>query len=508
MTRNWFFEPTPERWRAPCAAGVVAGNCSQPPAWNRASFRRVRRLEAATLAPFNLEPEFTALKLGPCAKDMGLPRDGSAEWRQMWLGPGLGSGGCWGCPYLDECIAIQTCDAGAGSPVGILIPRGATDVGSPGKECGGKTLDWTLNGTAFISSQSGLCMEAKQAAAGSGLVQARCDAANPRQRWSLDPSSMQLRLGESGQCLEIPRLPEHDGHPDRKLGVYGLPSGDETPTNCVDQCGTWENQTTILEADAVDNATFHNHSPPNNPGNGAPIDFYGGVVWPRIDGDAGAGGVVYWLLPMRFTHYMLPCDGPDGTQCLPATFDIPVLASRDGLNFSYVADDRGALVEPAPSGGWNANGLTYVLGTPHLTDAGDEVVLYFWGINSNHNSVLDPGANETRTAIASARMRLDGFVHIEPQASTEPAMVVTRPLVFSGQSLVLNADAGGSGQLVVSLLPLGAGAKSVTSLPFSRNDVNGTMAWEDAGAVRKLEGVPLRLRFELRRCRLYSFQFV
>ena len=105
-------------------------------------------------------------------------------------------------------------------------------------------------------------------------------------------------------------------------------------------------------------------------------------------------------------------------------------------------------------------------------------------------------------------MRLDGFVHIEPQVSTELAMVVTRPLVFSGQSLVLNADAGGSGQLVVSLLPLGAGAKPVTSLPFSRNEVNGTVAWEDAGAVRKLEGVPLRLRFELRRCRLYSFQFV
>lgn len=39
-------------------------------------------------------------------------------------------------------------------------------------------------------------------------------------------------------------------------GVYGLPSGDETPTNSIDTCWPWENQTTILEADAQDNATF------------------------------------------------------------------------------------------------------------------------------------------------------------------------------------------------------------------------------------------------------------
>jgi hypothetical protein len=30
-------------------------------------------------------------------------------------------------------------------------------------------------------------------------------------------------------------MPEHNGEADQRCGVYGLPSGDETPTNCVDQ---------------------------------------------------------------------------------------------------------------------------------------------------------------------------------------------------------------------------------------------------------------------------------
>ena len=55
--------------------------------------------------------------------------------------------------------------------------------------------------------------------------------------------------------------------------------------------------------------------------------------------------------------------------------------------------DRSALIEPAAPGGWNSNGLTYVLGQPHLTDRADELVLYFWGLNQNHNGVTD--SNET-----------------------------------------------------------------------------------------------------------------
>jgi len=144
------------------------------------------------------------------------------------------------------------------------------------------------------------------------VILAVCDQSKATQRWTFDSSSMQLRLAGLKQCLQIPNIPRHNGKPDRHRGIYGLPSGDELPTNCVDG---WENQTTILEADAVDNATYVDESPPFNRGNGAPIDYYGGVVYPQprsftssgggVD-TAAAGERVYWLLPMRFTHYRSP----------------------------------------------------------------------------------------------------------------------------------------------------------------------------------------------------------
>jgi hypothetical protein len=37
----------------------------------------------------------------------------------------------------------------------------------------------------------------------------------------------------------------------------------------------------------------------------------------------------------------------------------------------------------------SSNGLTYVLGELHLTEQGDELVIYLWGTNANHNGVRD-----------------------------------------------------------------------------------------------------------------------
>eukprot|EP01051_Picozoa_sp_SAG22_P023212 SAG22_NODE_5891_length_935_cov_0.761962_1_plen_161_part_00 len=149
-------------------------------------------------------------------------------------GPGPGKpAGCWGCPYLDECIAINHCGDGVGAAVGVRLPQGPADVGTPGKGCGAATIEFSLNGSSFASKQSRLCMEAAatvdSATGRRGVVQAECDRANSQQQWSFVEGSMQLRLagagGGAGQCLQIPDMPEHNGMPDRHLGVYGLPAG-------------------------------------------------------------------------------------------------------------------------------------------------------------------------------------------------------------------------------------------------------------------------------------------
>eukprot|EP01047_Picozoa_sp_COSAG01_P058919 COSAG01_NODE_7006_length_3395_cov_4.820388_1_plen_643_part_00 len=424
ITRNWYFLPDFLHTHKP-----------GPPTWALPSFRRVRRLEARSLRtqspPLGVAP-FTALELGACATAAQLrvlPRDGSAAWRQMFLGPGPDrAASCWGCPYTDECIAVERCSyqPHQRQSVGVQIPRASSDAGSPGQGCAGNgtfaaTLMWALNGTAFVNTHSGLCMEAAPAPAAAGadddddpgsrgggapltsVVQAPCDPDNTCQQWRADPLAGSLQLlhpaaaASAPLCLQMPDIPGHDGKPDGALNMHGGKLGQELPTNEPPAGGPWENQSIVLEADAHDNASYPNHSPPANRGNGAAVDYYGATVIPVRYGTEAAGGRVYIMLPMRFWHHSLPCGGlnprthqpQDGSQCLPAVFDIPVLASRDGLNFSWVTDARTPLVEPAASGGWNSNGLTYVLGEPHLTERGDELVIYLWGTNANHNGVRD-----------------------------------------------------------------------------------------------------------------------
>ena len=95
FTRNWYFLPD--------ALGAPP-NKTAPPTWALPSFRRVRRLESATLDSEGdlRKAPFAPLELGACATPLQrgvLPRDGSPEWRQMFLGPGEGgAASCWGCP--------------------------------------------------------------------------------------------------------------------------------------------------------------------------------------------------------------------------------------------------------------------------------------------------------------------------------------------------------------------------------------------------------------------------
>ena len=98
ITRDWYFS----RGESGKPPDVL------PPVWAQPSFRRVRRLEAETLestSPLIEPPAFTPLEVGRCATNYSLPRDGSALWRQMFLGPGASSSGPGGC---NASVAIPT----------------------------------------------------------------------------------------------------------------------------------------------------------------------------------------------------------------------------------------------------------------------------------------------------------------------------------------------------------------------------------------------------------------
>jgi hypothetical protein len=98
--------------------------------------------------------------------------------------------------------------------------------------------------------------------------------------------------------------------------------------------------------------------------------------------------------------------------------------------------------------------------------------------------------------------RLDGFVALEADSSGGSA--ITKPLTFKGTRLMLNVAARGS--LRVSILD-----DSGKEIPgFERAEVNGDWISQEvrwSADLASLEGKPVRLKFDLRDAKLFSFQF-
>jgi hypothetical protein len=105
-------------------------------------------------------------------------------------------------------------------------------------------------------------------------------------------------------------------------------------------------------------------------------------------------------------------------------------------------------------------------------------------------------------------LRLDGFASIE--ALYPGGTMATRLLTFGGDRLVINADAE-NGFVRVELTdregtPI-PGYTRDESVPFTRDDLRGDTRWSSGRSVAELQGKPVRILFQMRTARLYSFRF-
>jgi hypothetical protein len=141
---------------------------------------------------------------------------------------------------------------------------------------------------------------------------------------------------------------------------------------------------------------------------------------------------------------------------------------------------------------------------------GDELWIYYFGTNENHSSVLDPAATVRKTAISRAVLRLDGFMSAD--AAYEGGTLTTPPIAFDGSHLELNLDTSAGGSARIEILDEhGKPIKGFTlsdGNELSGNSVRMRVSWRNSQDVSSLAGKPIKLRFELRNCRLYAFQFV
>ncbi|MBL7649155.1 MAG: hypothetical protein JNK74_23505 [Candidatus Hydrogenedentes bacterium] len=311
-----------------------------------------------------------------------------------------------------------------------------------------------------------------------------------------DTQSIAFWDRQVGRYVLYTRRNPNPGTPSRSRIIRRLESDDLTK---------WENETLVLQADAVDDATYASPTPK------PPVDYYGGAVF-RYPDEEG----LYLMLSQPFWHFKRRPEGQrwgvkdvenpkSGENLGPATIDVRLNASRDGIHFERVGGRRPFLA-PGLSGAFDSK---MVWAIPNPIPMGDEIWIYYAGTNKDHDGFVDPAAQGLLSGISVTTLRLDGFVSAD--ADYTGGELTTRPLIFSGNRLELNMDAGGGGSVQVELLdevgaPISGFSRAEATL-LCGNSVRTPVSWGEGSDVASLAGRPVRLRFIMRDCRLYAFGF-
>ncbi len=189
----------------------------------------------------------------------------------------------------------------------------------------------------------------------------------------------------------------------------------------------------------------------------------------------------------------------------PSRFDVRLSVSRDGVHFRRCGGRR-PFMSPGLEGSFSSR-MIWSMPTP--VRMGDELWIYYSGLNKDHDGLVDPAAGGYLSEIGRAVMRLDGFVSAD--AEYGGGEIVTPIIRFSGERLELNVDTGGGGSVLVELQdaygrPISGFTESDASF-LCGNSVRMPVSWGEQQNVSSLSGRPIKIRFVMRDCKLYAFRF-
>ena len=186
-----------------------------------------------------------------------------------------------------------------------------------------------------------------------------------------------------------------------------------------------------------------------------------------------------------------------------AVTDGLMMTSRDGRTFKRWGE---ALIRPGPS---RTNSWIY----------GDNIIS--WGILSTKSHLPQSPHELSIFAIESYwtgksqnfrrySIRVDGFVSV--QAPLSGGEFVTKPLLFSGEKLVINYSTSAAGGVWVEVQdesgkPL-TGYTQADCHEIFGDEIDREVVWKNTDNVKRLASKPVRLRFILKDADLYSLQFI
>ena len=106
-------------------------------------------------------------------------------------------------------------------------------------------------------------------------------------------------------------------------------------------------------------------------------------------------------------------------------------------------------------------------------------------------------------------LRTDGFISVN--AALKEGELVTKPLAFDGSTLVVNYSTSAAGSLRVELQQSDGAPIPGFSLKDCQihvgDTIDGQISWQGNPDLKVLAGKPVRLRFVMTECDLYSFRF-
>ncbi len=170
-------------------------------------------------------------------------------------------------------------------------------------------------------------------------------------------------------------------------------------------------------------------------------------------------------------------------------------SSPDAIHWERI-DEGVPLIANSETTGDYDWGTVYAAAYPVFLE--NEIRLYYGAGNGPHTNWRDG-------SLALATLRPDGFAGMQPENDDQPSTIVTQPVMCTGKSLGITADAkGGSVRVEV----LDADGFSLDQCHAIVDDVTREpAAWHNAD-LSTFVGKPIRLKFELRKSTLFAFEFL
>lgn len=179
----------------------------------------------------------------------------------------------------------------------------------------------------------------------------------------------------------------------------------------------------------------------------------------------------------------------------PGSSDSVFISSRDGVHWNRTFME--AFMRPGlDQSNWTDRNMIVA---PGILQTGPEEMSLYYVTHYGHPDI----------ELRRATLRLDGFVSVN--AGYQGGSFTTIPLMFSGQTLVINYSTSAAGSIAVEIQdPNGKpipGFSLKDCPPITGDKIAQPVKWIGGSNVASLAGRPIRMRVVLKDADLYSLQF-